>query len=72
MTTKKSYLFPSPIGELHFSMITKELVLIGNLTEFPSPIGELHFSINKLYNLKEVDQFPSPIGELHFSISFTG
>ena len=40
-TTRK---FPSPIGELHFSMgwvdsIQRYMLL------FPSPIGELHFSI---------------------------
>ena len=40
----EGYMFPSPIGELHFS--------IGNHFNhtflchlFPSPIGELHFSI---------------------------
>ena len=36
--------FPSPIGELHFSITKRELI---NITDkrFPSPIGELHFSI---------------------------
>ena len=38
--------FPSPIGELHFSIrynkdIEKQVI------GFPSPIGELHFSIVK-------------------------
>ena len=35
-------MFPSPVGELHFS------ILFSNLTKramFPSPVGELHFSI---------------------------
>ena len=60
--------FPSPIGELHFSIETvtrEELYSV----QFPSPIGELHFSIT--FNaLSEIDRtlFPSPIGELHFSI----
>ena len=35
--------FPSPIGELHFSIVQEEQ-LVGYLL-FPSPIGELHFSI---------------------------
>ena len=34
--------FPSPVGELHFSMIILELK-----RWFPSPVGELHFSISK-------------------------
>ena len=36
--------FPSPIGELHFSML-RELQSRGDYILFPSPIGELHFSI---------------------------
>ena len=61
-------LFPSPIGELHFSM------RFSNTTKrrtnlFPSPIGELHFSITHLWTQKKSSMtFPSPIGELHFSI----
>ena len=36
--------FPSPIGELHFSMVKeKKDKKTGEM--FPSPIGELHFSI---------------------------
>ena len=35
--------FPSPIGELHFSI--KNLKLLNSYFGFPSPIGELHFSI---------------------------
>ena len=40
-----SYWFPSPIGELHFSI---ELYSVHDEKfdiKFPSPIGELHFSI---------------------------
>ena len=37
-------LFPSPIGELHFSIYEK-LSIAGKALWFPSPIGELHFSI---------------------------
>ena len=36
-------MFPSPIGELHFSINQKFIKKIGG--PFPSPIGELHFSI---------------------------
>ena len=58
--------FPSPIGELHFSMLIKSLMLL--VLKFPSPIGELHFSIANLYLTQKLNKFPSPIGELHFSI----
>ena len=63
-----SSVFPSPIGELHFS-IKKGTYLPSKDNLFPSPIGELHFSIVtcKLAN-KTFSKFPSPIGELHFSI----
>ena len=37
-------LFPSPIGELHFSICYKRSQR-GLYRLFPSPIGELHFSI---------------------------
>ena len=38
------YKFPSPIGELHFSIMHSKL--FGHLRRlFPSPIGELHFSM---------------------------
>ena len=36
--------FPSPIGELHFSIEMKKCIMKGAFG-FPSPIGELHFSI---------------------------
>ena len=60
-------MFPSPIGELHFSIIRKTVAKMCYL--FPSPIGELHFSIWSwsLLGMGE-KSFPSPIGELHFSI----
>ena len=37
-------MFPSPIGELHFSILSN-LGSPQNLIKFPSPIGELHFSM---------------------------
>ena len=36
--------FPSPIGELHFSILYM-FTTSATFTVFPSPIGELHFSI---------------------------
>ena len=37
--------FPSPIGELHFSIISFFSFHFSVMWVFPSPIGELHFSI---------------------------
>ena len=37
--------FPSPIGELHFSIREKAAEYKQLSEQFPSPIGELHFSI---------------------------
>ena len=59
--------FPSPIGELHFSILYLENFHI-YITQFPSPIGELHFSIVNAVCSILSGRFPSPIGELHFSI----
>ena len=61
--------FPSPIGELHFSMDMIFYIHDRIPKPFPSPIGELHFSIS--YEKPKMlcrRSFPSPIGELHFSI----
>ena len=41
----KRVLFPSPIGELHFSIERSFDKSSIALFQFPSPIGELHFSI---------------------------
>ena len=70
MIISQDYQFPSPIGELHFSIIHP---LFKDLDDqFPSPIGELHFSIdNTEFVNKAATLFPSPIGELHFSIFFS-
>ena len=38
--------FPSPIGELHFS-IQRSVLSMSCQSPFPSPIGELHFSMNR-------------------------
>ena len=61
--------FPSPIGELHFSISNRAVASAITDLLFPSPIGELHFSITT-HNIEDYwnNLFPSPIGELHFSI----
>ena len=68
MTKLNSVMFPSPFGELYFSINTKYLG--GNYYDkFPSPFGELYFSIEIRLQLKHNKYlFPSPIGELYFSI----
>ena len=48
--------FPSPIGELHFSM--REDTRQSSSKAFPSPIGELHFSMAFTgANIKRPDRF---------------
>ena len=61
--------FPSPIGELHFSISNRAVASAITDLLFPSPIGELHFSITT-HNIEDYwnNLFPSPIGELHFSL----
>ena len=59
--------FPSPVGELHFSISSGNSLHI--FFAFPSPVGELHFSIQISGCLEEeMGIFPSPVGELHFSM----
>ena len=45
-------LFPSPVGELHFSIIMGKFNEYSQKATFPSPVGELHFSI-LFYNLQK-------------------
>ena len=63
--------FPSPIGELHFSISNRAVASAITDLLFPSPIGELHFSITT-HNIEDYwnNLFPSPIGELHFSMCY--
>ena len=46
-------MFPSPIGELHFSIFSLNSTKLFP-QRFPSPIGELHFSIITGKNEKEL------------------
>ena len=52
-------LFPSPVGELHFSMLILETLMFPHL-KFPSPVGELHFSISVCDTLKRAKRVSVP------------
>ena len=43
-------LFPSPVGELHFSMLAVNGT-INHIDKFPSPVGELHFSKGQVFSI---------------------
>ena len=58
--------FPSPIGELHFSIIMFVFWCI-SLYAFPSPIGELHFSINTSMCLKHQECCFRPLSGSYIS-----
>ena len=59
-------LFPSPVGELHFSIIMakKQYTIIKS---FPSPVGELHFSISSSFVVVEVDSCFRPLSGNYIS-----
>ena len=60
-------LFPSPIGELHFSIVDTPLYNTAWLVSVPYRGATfLNIRDNGTKNLRA--RFPSPIGELHFSI----
>ena len=63
----RTALFPSPVGELCFSIFFAGGTV--GMIWFPSPVGELCFSItesdSQMYHRR---RFPSPVGELCFSI----
>ena len=63
------YKFPSPVGELCFSMFYPESGMV-RCWWFPSPVGELCFSIVNSNNfiIQRRLSFPSPVGELCFSM----
>ena len=64
-------LFPSPIGELHFS------IFVSNLYDISQPIVSVPYRgatfLNYYMYISSICKhlFPSPIGELHFSIFIT-
>ena len=63
--------YPSPLGELYFSISQVRLKKCEWL--FPSPLGELYFPIsNSTYHYRCSSTFPSPLGELYFLIPSLG
>ena len=62
-------MFPSPIGELHFSMVITSLSV--SFVQFPSPIGELHFSIIYLLSLENTKPSFRPLSGSYISQYFT-
>ena len=62
--------FPSPIGELHFSMLYLSPVIVRLLNRFRPLSGSYISQSVKALILELSTLFPSPIGELHFSIGF--
>ena len=52
--------FPSPIGELHFSICQRIFLICFYQKVFPSPIGELHFSIQALVGGKMLPRVSVP------------
>ena len=62
--------FPSPIGELHFSIVT---IVIYNTSTMVHSFRPLSGSYISQWDLQDQTNkikkaFPSPIGELHFSM----
>ena len=59
--------FPSPIGELHFSIMCCDYS-INYQTRFRPLSGNYISQLNRATLTGFVTEFPSPVGELHFSI----
>ena len=65
-------MFPSPIGELHFSILDiRETERVEYTVSVPYRGATFLNSISALVS-NDVSVFPSPIGELHFSILIDG
>ena len=60
------FLFPSPTGDLYFSITSANIC--STKKEFPSPTGDLYFSIEQEKGWKLHNLFPSPTGDLYFSM----
>ena len=63
------YLFPSPIGELHFSIA--QVQIPDSFLRVSVPYRGATFLNNLISPKQDWNGFPSPIGELHFSIVFS-
>ena len=65
-----AYGFPSPTGDLYFSIVPV-LTSHAGLNPFPSPTGDLYFSIVHVKSeITDFPSFPSPTGDLYFSIRY--
>ena len=63
-------MFPSPIGELHFSMnLAAEVKKLREEVSVPYRGATFLNVVFESGNCQTIKPFPSPIGELHFSIS---
>ena len=60
--------FPSPIGELHFSIGFTKTSKIRNSSFRPLSGSYISQSVLYFFARDDIYSFPSPIGELHFSI----
>ena len=60
--------FPSPIGELHFSISSSPCRCASFLLVSVPYRGATFLNENKAHEQRNTGSFPSPIGELHFSI----
>ena len=61
-------MFPSPVGELHFSI---QSPVSSNLMTCFRPLSGNYISQLKKEEQRAINaKFPSPVGELHFSISY--
>ena len=68
VTTRDNFTFPSPIGELHFSMIKNESNVVIKTVSVPYRGATFLNAFKAECKKQGFKLFPSPIGELHFSI----
>ena len=62
-------LFPSPVGELHFSITEKDAKQRPKIVSVPCR-GTTFLNKDYIFDVTN-NLFPSPVGELHFSIGVT-
>ena len=62
-------MFPSPIGELHFSIDLTKTVEIERIVSVPYR-GATFLNCSQILYCISDTSFPSPIGELHFSMNY--
>ena len=63
------YRFPSPIGELHFSIVRNAYWTKKTISVSVPYRGATFLNHQWITHPRRMTQFPSPIGELHFSIA---